>query len=179
MGLLDFFFRKNPTHDWPSMGTGPLRFDLVRAELNGIAFDAPYDSLRVLGKPSNARPVETQLFAYAPLGLGVELGNVLDVLVFTCAFQAGAGGEVAEFPGFVPCRIALQNERGTLVEVTSTTTRGVLEGALGPLERWETEDGHVSSVVVDNALLRFIFDHAGRLTLLEIEPPENETDEID
>jgi hypothetical protein len=178
MGLLDIFFRKDPLHDWPAGGTGPLRFDVVRGELNGIAFDAPYDAMRVLGKPSNARALDAHLFAYPPLGLGVALGAQSEVLVFTCVFQPGAGGEVDEFAGFVPCRIALQDERGTLLEVTSTTTEGVLEGTLGTLSREDTDDGHVASTVVGSVWLGFSFDHAGRLTLLDIEPaPDDDTAE--
>jgi hypothetical protein len=179
MGLLDFFARKDPTHDWPASGAGPLRFDVVRGELNGIAFDIPFDALRVLGRPSNARPVQTQLFAYAPLGLAVALGAKFEVLIFTCVFQAGAGGEADEFPGFAPCRIALQNERGTLLEVTSTISVGVLEAVLGPLEREETVDGHVSRIVLGGVWVSFSFDHAGRLTLLDIVPAGDGADETD
>lgn len=178
MGLLDFFVRKDPTHDWPATRAVPLRLDVERGELNGIGFDVPYDALRVLGKPSNAKPVETQLFAYAPLGLGVALGDVGEVIVFTCVFQPGAGGEVDEFPGFAPCRIALHDERGMLMEVTTTTSDGVVEAVLGPPERWETEDGHVASVVAGSVGLRFVFDRAGRLTLLEFEPAGDEADEV-
>ncbi|HEV3051080.1 MAG TPA: hypothetical protein VGX50_12275 [Longimicrobium sp.] len=179
MGLLDFFSRKDPTHDWPASGAGPLRFDVVRGEMNGIAFDAPFDALRVLGKPSNPRPVETRLFAYAPLGLAVAMGANSEVLVFTCVFQAGAGGEADEFPGFLPCRIALRNERGTLLEVTSTTSAGLLETVLGPLTRRGTEDGYVASLVVGSVWLGFSFDHAGGLTLLDIEPAEYGTGGVD
>ncbi|HEX6037687.1 hypothetical protein [Longimicrobium sp.] len=183
MGLFDFLSRKDPTHDWPAGGAVPLRFDVVRGELNGIAFDAPYDALRVLGKPSNPKPVATYLFAYAPLGLAVALGAKSEVLALTCVFQAGAGGEADDFPGFVPCRIALRNERGTLLEVTSTTTRGVLqgalEGALGPPAPGELEGSHVSWAVVGSVRLGFSFDPAGQLTLLDIEPAEDDdTDEI-
>jgi hypothetical protein len=182
MGLLDFFSRRDPTHDWPASGAGPLRFDVVRGEMNGIAFGAPFDVLRVLGKLGNPKPVRTHLFAYAPLGLAVALGAKSDVLVFTCVFRPGAGGEADEFPGFVPCRIALRNERGTLLEVTSTTTRGVLEGVLegvlSPFAPGELEDSHVTWVVVGSVRLSFSFDHAGQLTLLDIEPAEGETDEI-
>ena len=101
---VDFFSRKDPTHDWPAAGAGPLRF-VMRGEMNGIAFDAPFDALRVLGKPSNPRPIETRLFAYAPLGLAVAMGANSEVLVFTCVFQAGAGGEADEFPGFCPAEL--------------------------------------------------------------------------
>ncbi len=72
-------------------------------------------------------------------GWAVALGAKSEVLVFTCVFQAGAGGEADEFPEFFPCRIALQNERGTLLEVTSTTSVGVLEAVLGPLTRRSDE----------------------------------------
>lgn len=170
MGLLDFFSRKDPTHDWPASGAASLRFDVVRGELNGIAFDTPFDALRVLGKPSNARPVQAQLFAYAPLGLAIALGAQSEVFIITCVFQAGAGGKADAFPGFAPCRIALQNERGTLLEVTSTTSVGLLEAVLGPLEREETEDGHVSRIMLGGVWLSFSFDHAGRLALLDIVP---------
>jgi hypothetical protein len=183
MGLFDFFSRKDPTHDWPANGAVPLRFDVVRGELNGIAFDAPYDALRVLGKPSNPRPVASHLFAYAPLGLSVALGAKSQVLVFTCVFQPGAGGEADDFPGFVPCRIALRNERGTLLEVTSTTTLGMLQGALdgvlGPPAPGELEGSRVSSAVVGSAWLGFSFDPAGRLTLLDIEPAPDDADEME
>ena len=179
MGLLDFFSRKDPTHHWPASGASPLRFDVVRGELNGIAFDTPFDALRVLGRPSNAEPVQTCLFAYAPLGLAVALGAKSEVLVFTCVFQGGAGGEADEFPGFLPCRIALQNERGTVLEVTSTTSVGVLEAVLGPLARRDTAYGHVASMVVGSVWLGFSFDHTGGLTLLDIEPAEDVTEEID
>jgi hypothetical protein len=177
MGLLDFFVRKDPTHDWPASHTVPLRLDVVRGELNGIGFDVPFDALRVLGKPSNAKPVKTQLFAYAPLGLGVALGDEFEVIVFICVFQPEAGGEVDEFPGFAPCRITLHGERGMLLEVTTSTSLGVVEAALGPFERWETEDGHVASFVAGSVWMRFIFDHAGRLALLEFEPAGNEPGE--
>lgn len=178
MGLLDFFSRKDPTHDWPASAAVPLRFDVVRGELNGIAFDAPYDALRVLGKPDNSRPVATYLFAYAPLGLSAALGAQSQVLLFTCVFQPDAGGDADAFPGFAPCRIALRNERGTLLEVTGSTTRGEVEDALGPLVREETDSGHVSSVVIGRAWLGFSFDPAGRLTLLDLEPAPDDTDEI-
>jgi hypothetical protein len=176
MGLLDFFARKDPTYDWPASNAGPLRFDVVRGELNGIAFDIPFDALRVLGRPSNAKPVETQLFAYPPLGLSVALGVKSEVLIFTCVFQAGVGGKADEFPGFVPCRIALQNERGTLLEVTSTTSVGLLEAVLGPMEREEAVYGHVSLTTLGGVWVSFSFDHAGRLMLLDIVPAEDGTD---
>jgi hypothetical protein len=179
MGLLDFFARKDPTHDWPARGAGPLRFDVVRGEMNGIPFDAPFDALRVLGKPSNPTPVKTRLFAYAPLGLAVAMGAKSEVRVFTCVFQAGADGEADEFPGFLPCRIALQNERGTLLEVTSTTSVGVLEAVLGPLAHGKDGNGPAAATAVGKAWLNFVFDQAGGLTLLDIEPAEVATDATD
>ena len=102
MGLFDFLSRKDPTQDWPAARAAPLRFDVVRGALNGIAFDAPFDALRVLGKPGNPRPVQSYLFAYAPLGLEVPLGAKSQVLVFTCVFREGAGGDVDGLPGFTP-----------------------------------------------------------------------------
>ena len=177
MGLLDLF-RKDPTHDWAASRAVPLRFDLARGALNGIAFDAPSDALRVLGRPSNPKPVRKRQFAYAPLGLMVSLAAKSEVHFFNCVFQAGAGGEADEFPDFVPCRITLQNERGTLLEVTSTTSRGMVEDALGPLTREEDMGDRILSTVVGRTWLGFTFDDAGRLTLLDIEPNGNGTEEI-
>ena len=168
MGLFDFFSRKDPTHDWPVRGTVPLRLDLARRELNGITFDASFDALRVLGKPSNPKPVRARVFVYAPLGLTVPLGAQSRVLIFTCVFQAGVEGEADEFPGFAPCRIALQNERGMLLEVTSTTSVSEVEDALGPLAR-EDMTGDVFSTTIGSVWLCFTFDHAGLLALLDIE----------
>jgi hypothetical protein len=178
MGLFDFLSRKDPTQDWPAVRAAPLGFDVVRGALNGIAFDTPFDALRVLGKPSNPKPVQSHLFAYAPLGLAVPLGATSEVLIFTCVFRAGAGAEVDGLPGFAPCRIALRNEHGTLLEVTSSTSVGEVEAALGPLAREGTDDGHVSSIVIDSVWLGFSFDHAGRLTLLDIEPAPDDAGEI-
>lgn len=178
MGLLDLFSRKpDPTHDWPASSASALRLDMVRRELNGIALGAPFTALRVLGRPQNPKPVRERSFVYPPIGLTVALDAKSEVFVFTCVFQAGFDGEADEYPGFVPCRIALQNEGGTLLEITRATTAGVLEAVLGPLDRSTTGEGEVGSKVVGRTWLGFHFDSAGGLTLLDIEPAENVTGE--
>ena len=63
-----------------------------------------------------------------------------------------------------------------MLEVTSTTSVGLLETVLGPLTRRDTEEGHVASLVVGSVWLGFSFDRIGGLTLLDIEPAEDVTD---
>lgn len=113
MSLLNFFRRKDPTADWPACRPVPLRFDVERGELNGIAFGAPMAALRALGRPSNPAPRRTHGWFYPSLGLEVGRDASDRVHFFLCVFQADEDEtDLSRYADFQPCRVRLRFANG-------------------------------------------------------------------
>lgn len=171
MSLLNWIRRKDPTEDWPAVHPVPLRFDVDRGQLNGIAFGAPMNALRVLGRPSNPRAQRGSGWVYPSLGLEVAPDSSARVHFFICVLQADETEMNSSiYPDFQPCRLSLHFVDGTEFQITADTPRAEIQAVLGPFTREGGDDGGIETVTCGSAWFGFSFDGAGRWTLLDIEP---------
>ena len=172
MSFLNIFrrARRGPWDDWSPCIPRPLTYDVERASLDEVPFEAAVQALEKFGRPSNPNPLESHRFLFPPLGLEVRLDGKHTVMLFTCLFSAGISVDPSA-RGFIPCELSLRH-RWRDFRITEASGPADIERVVGrfPDEPLKDELGSVYSVSLNSTYLSFNFDSNDRLLLVDIEP---------
>lgn len=125
MGLLDLFFKPDPTADWPPAQPRTLTLDFVNGDLDGLRMGMPWTELVRFGRPANKRPYREQHFVYPELGVHFRL---IHDRVWNAVFELrdtdlfGDPVKCARWGTFTPPRLRIVQPDGWPMEPTTATT---------------------------------------------------------
>ena len=70
--VLDTFFGRDETRDWPSATARTIKLDLRAPSLDGVRIGDPFERLRAFGRPQGRRPSRYRSCLFPALGLIAE-----------------------------------------------------------------------------------------------------------